>query len=331
MPHVAAIYRYPIKGLSPQPLTRVELEAGEAVSFDRVFALARPGGSVDPAAPKWAKKSQFVMMMLDDGLAELKTDLDVATRRFTVKVDDDEALAADLDDERSWPAVEAFFQSRVPGLQLAPRLVRSRDGHFCDKPDNLISLINLATIRSLEAQWGYAIDPLRFRANIYVDGVAPWAEFDWVGQDIRLGDAVCTVDRRNGRCAATNVDPTTGKRDLNIPGSLHAAFGHKDLGVYLVTRIGGGVKVGDAVEPPRVETPGQMPAPIPPTPPAAQNRFVCRGCYFVYDEAAGLSRLDIAPGTAFAAIPPSWRCPDCGTDKTNFRPQVAPTTRGGAA
>jgi GntR family transcriptional regulator/MocR family aminotransferase len=246
MPSVTAIYRYPIKGLSPQAMTRVELEAGHAFPFDRVFALARPGGPVDPAAPKWASKSAFLMLMRDERLAELTTHLDAETRRLTIALGDTQLLAADLDDEREWPAIETLFQRRVPNLSGTPRLVRSPDGHFMDKPENFISLINLATIRSLEAQWGYAIDPLRFRANVYVDGAEPWEEFDWIGADIRLGDAIFHVDRRNGRCAATNVDPATGRRDLDIPASLRADFGHADLGVYLTTRVGGGVEVGDA-------------------------------------------------------------------------------------
>jgi GntR family transcriptional regulator/MocR family aminotransferase len=329
MPSVKAIYRYPIKGLSPQAMTRVDLEAGRAFPFDRVFALARPGAPIDPAEPKWAKKSLFLMLMLDDGLAELKTHLDSETRRLTVKDGNSQLLAADLDDERDWPEVEAFFYDRVPNLRETPRLVRSRDGHFMDKPENLISLINLATVRSLEQQWGYEIDPLRFRANVYIDGAEPWEEFDWVGADIRLGDAVFTVDRRNGRCGATNVDPVSGKRNLDIPGSLRAAFGHKDLGVYLTTRVGGELKIGDSVEPPQREAAQRPRPPLARAPAAPQRRFICRGCYFIYEEAAGLPRLDIAPGTAFADIPQSWRCPDCGTDKTNFRPYVAPAARGG--
>ena len=332
MPSVKAIYRYPIKGLSPQAITRVALEPGGAVPFDRVFALARPGAPIDPAEPKWAKKSLFLMLMLDDGLAELKTHLDPETRRLTVMQGAARLLDVDLDDEREWPAVEAFFRARVAALREAPRLVRSRGGLFMDKPENLVSLINLATVRSLEAQWGYAIDPLRFRANLYIDGAEPWAEFDWVGADIRVGGAVMTVDRRNGRCGATNVNPVTGRRDLDIPGSLRAAFGHKDLGVYLTTRAGGEIKIGDPVETPQVEPsvrprPAAARAPAPPPP----RRFVCRGCYFIYEEAQGLPRHDIAPGTPFADIPSSWRCPDCGTDKDNFRPYVAaPGLRGAA-
>ena len=50
-----------------------------------------------------------------------------------------------------------------------------------DKPDNVLSLINLATVKSLSEQWGVDINPLRFRANFYVDGARPWEEFEWIG------------------------------------------------------------------------------------------------------------------------------------------------------
>jgi len=320
---VKGIYRYPIKGLSPQPMTRVELEAGGTFPHDRVFALARPGAPIDPVEPKWAKKSLFLMLMLDDGLADVKTHVDVETHRFTVMHGNKQLLAAELDNEGDWPAIETFFHKRVPTLREPPRLVRSRNGHFMDKPENLISLINLATVRSLEEQWGYEIDPLRFRANFYIDGAEPWEEFEWIGQDIRLGEALFTVDRRNGRCGATNVDPVTGRRDLDIPGSLRAAFGHKDLGVYLATRVGGCVTVGDLAEAPQTEASTRARAPISRALLSHQRRFICRGCYFIYEEPQGLPQQSISPGTLFADIPTSWRCPDCGTEKANFRPYVA--------
>jgi GntR family transcriptional regulator/MocR family aminotransferase len=190
-----------------------------------------------------------------------------------------------------------------------------------DKPDNVISLINLATVRSLEEKWGVEIDPLRFRANLYIDGANPWEEFDWVGSDIRLGNAVFAVDRKNGRCGATNVNPATGRRDLDIPGSLRATFGHKNLGIYLLAREGGEVAVGDSVLVPR-SAPARAVAHPPAPGNGAQRRFICRGCYFIYEEATGLPQQCITPGTPFTAIPASWRCPDCGTEKTTFRPYV---------
>jgi GntR family transcriptional regulator/MocR family aminotransferase len=322
MPVLKNIYRYPIKGLSAQPLNRIDLEARKPLPHDRIFALVRPGAPFDTSDPKWGKKGLFVMLMLEEALARVRTTLDVETMRLTIQQDNHQLIAADLGDEDGRAKVEDFFWQLVPSLRSAPTLVRSRDGHFMDKPDNVISLINLATVRSLEEQWGYKIDPLRFRANFYIDGAEPWEEFEWVGSDIVIGDTPFRVDRRNGRCGATNVNPETGRRDLDLPTSLRAAFGHKDLGIYLVARDGGRVTVGDHVAPPRSAGAGIVARPLPVAGHAGRQLFMCGGCYFIYEPAAGIPDQSIAPGTPFAAIPSNWRCPDCGTDKTTFRPHV---------
>jgi GntR family transcriptional regulator/MocR family aminotransferase len=318
---VAGIFRYPIKGLSAQAVPGVTLEAGKPFPFDRIFALARPGGPIDSDEPKWAKKGLFVMLMLDDALAQVQTFLDVDTLNFSVRKENQEILRVNLGEQSGRAEVEQLILRLVPTLRAPPRLVRARDGHFMDKPDNVLSLINLATVRHLQEQWGFEIDPLRFRANFYIDGAGPWEEFDWIGSDLRLGDALFRVDRRNGRCGATNVNPATGRRDLDIPASLRAAFGHKDLGVYLVTRKGGKIVVGDPAHVPRTEH--AEPVAIAAAPPVdGQRRFICRGCYFIYEEGLGLPRDKIPAGTPFASLAPDWRCPDCGTDKMTFRPYV---------
>jgi len=318
---VARLYRYPVKGLSAQPLSRVALDAEKPFPQDRIYALARPGAPIDRDDPKWAKKGLFVMLMLDEGLARVNTSLDLDTLRLTVKEGNREVASAQLADAAERTQIESFFWQLLPGLPAPPLLVHSSGGHFMDKPDNVISLINLSTVRSLEQQWGVEIDPLRFRANIYIDGAKPWEEFDWVGSEIRIGGVVFSVDRKNGRCGATNVNPATGRRDLDIPSSLRTAFGHKNLGVYLIARDGGDIAVDDPVFVPRT-------AATPPVPQAAHaplnggRRFICRGCYFIYEEVKGLPHQSISPGTPFSAIPANWRCPDCGTEKTTFRPFV---------
>ncbi len=314
---VSGLYRYPVKGLSPQPLAHVALQASQPFPADRVYALARPGAPVDAADPKWAKKGMFIMLMLDEALATVTTDLDVATRRMTVTKDGQPIAKSDFDNTGDRDAFEKVIWGLLPALPAPPTLLASRGGHFMDKPDNVISLINLATVRSLEQQWGCKIDPLRFRANIYIDGVAPWQEFDWIGSNISLGAMSFRVDRRNGRCGATNVDPKTGARDMNIPQALRRDFGHKDLGVYLVANTSGSLTVGDAVTTHGAQTAesisGAATAVMP-------HSFMCRGCFYIYDESKGVPQHSISPGTAFSAIPGDWRCPDCGTDKTSFRP-----------
>jgi len=236
-------------------------------------------------------------------------------------------LSVNLGSAEGRAAAEAFFFRQVDKLKGLPRLVRSRDGHFMDKPDNVISCINLATLRSLEAKWGSSVHPLRFRANFYIEGLRPWEELDWVGSDIRLGDVLFRVDRRNGRCSATNVNPVSGERDMDIPGALRKSFGHKDLGVYLVARSSGKVVLGDPVTVPDIApTSESVPAPAPLY---AAGSYICRGCYYILDPARGAP--GVPPGTDFEALGAEFSCPDCGTDRSNFRRHLADAALGEGA
>jgi GntR family transcriptional regulator/MocR family aminotransferase len=107
---------------------------------------------------------------------------------------------------------------------------------------------------------------------------------------------------------------------------LRAAFGHKDLGVYLVTRKTGEVALGAPVLAPRSAMVTRLPEPAARAPVSGHRRFICRGCYFIYEEARGLPQHGIPPGTGFSELPDGWQCPDCGTDKGNFRPHVEAET-----
>jgi GntR family transcriptional regulator / MocR family aminotransferase len=324
MPTVQEIYRYPIKGLSPQALPAISLHAGKPFPFDRLFAMARPGSAMNAAEPRWMKKGFFLMLMLDESLAQVHTQLDVETLQLEIKrrvvtgsepPASETLLIADLASAEGRAEVERFFERHVPELAGAPRLVRSPTGHFMDKPDNVMSCINLATVRELEKLWGHAVHPLRFRANFYIDGVPPWQEFEWLGREITLGGVQFLVDRRNGRCGATNVNPLSGARDLDIPGALRRHFGHKDLGVYLVARTSGDVRVGDRVVVPEVIAAPQTPASTSAS--TLSGTFICRGCYYLYDEDKGATGASL--GTPFGALPEDWLCPDCGTGKSAFR------------
>jgi GntR family transcriptional regulator/MocR family aminotransferase len=94
-----------------------------------------------------------------------------------------------------------------------------------------------------------------------------------------------------------------------------------------MTREGGQLSVGDTVAVPHPDLARQAHAAVERTLSTDSRRFICRGCYFIYEEIRGLPQQAIGPGTPFATLPATWRCPDCGTEKTTFRPYVSP---GGA-
>jgi uncharacterized protein YcbX len=101
---------------------------------------------------------------------------------------------------------------------------------------------------------GGAVHPLRFRANLYLDGWPAWHEADLVGERLAIGEARLRVVKRITRCAATNVDPDTAARDLEIPETLMRQLGHNECGIYAEVVVGGEIAVGDkiVVEAPRL-------------------------------------------------------------------------------
>ena len=130
--------------------------------------------------------------------------------------------------------IEQFFAGfiRTEKLRGSPHIVHA-DGHsFSDVSAKCVHMINLASLREIERVAGRPLDPLRFRGNIYVDGLEPWQEFQWLGQEILVGNCRLKIFKRTMRCAATNVDPETGERDMAIPALLERHWGHSDFGVY---------------------------------------------------------------------------------------------------
>jgi uncharacterized protein YcbX len=96
-----------------------------------------------------------------------------------------------------------------------------------------VSIVNLASVAAIENLVGMPVHPLRFRANLYVTDWPAWREFDLVGQEIAIGKAArLRIVKPIVRCAAIDVDPDTGIRDLSIPHALMRSFGHASCGVY---------------------------------------------------------------------------------------------------
>ncbi len=231
---VASIYRYPVKGLSAEPLNRVTLAPGACLPHDRRFAIAKAATHIDPAHPAWLPKSNFFMLMRDESLAQLQTRFDEANGMFTIQGKGRILLSTRITDDAGRAAIAAFFAEFLKDAQGHPPRIVEAPGHtFSDaqqKPGSTtyhyVSLVNLASVAALEQVVGMAVDPLRFRANVYLSALPAWEEFSWVGSNVTLGAARLRVVAPITRCAATNVNPATASRDLNLPATLREKFGH---------------------------------------------------------------------------------------------------------
>jgi uncharacterized protein len=245
---IDSIYRYPVKGLTPEQLARVALTPGQTLPADRRYAIENGPSGFDPADPKWMAKPHFLMLMRDEWLAGLRTHFDDASHLLTIRRNGDIAAQGDLETAGGRAAIENFFATAFASEIKGPPKVLSSEGHsFSDVARKVVSIINLASLRAIENMVDYTVHPLRFRANLYVEGWPPWHEFDLVDKTLAVGEVRLKVVKRITRCAAVNVDPDTAARDLAIPQALTRRLGHSECGIYAEVITGGAIAVGDAI------------------------------------------------------------------------------------
>jgi uncharacterized protein YcbX len=246
---IHAIYRYPVKGLSPEPLPSTVLLVGKTVTADRLYAIENGPSGFDPAAPAYFPKLRFLMLMRNGRLAGLDTRFNETNNVLTIHNGSHEVARGDLRTAEGRETIEAFFAAFCADeLRGPPKILRAANHSFSDVAKKVVSIINLASVAAIEAAVGAPVDPLRFRANLYVDDWPAWHEFELLDRDIAVGDhARLKIVKRIVRCAATNVEPRTGIRDLAIPETLLRMFGHADCGVYGEVIGAGSVSIGDPV------------------------------------------------------------------------------------
>lgn len=245
---VAALYRYPVKGLTPEALQRVTLDAGATMPFDRTYAIENGPGPFDPANPRHLAKIHFVMLMRNEQLASIKAAFNEGSHTLSLAKDGAEIARGDLRQHEGRVAIEQAVTALVgSSLRGAPRIVSAEDHSFSDVAAKCLHIINLESVRALETALGTVINPLRFRPNVIVDGWPAWSEFDCVGDALTVGSVTLEVFKRTERCAATNVDPATGSRDLKIPSFLSRTYGHTDFGVYARVATAGEIKIDDMI------------------------------------------------------------------------------------
>lgn len=247
---IQALYRYPVKGLSPEALDTVHVDQNDCFPLDRKYAIENSPGRFDPLSPRHLPKINFLMLMRNERLATLHSHVDPDTETLTLTRNGSPVATGQLSTPIGRKMLEQFLSSYFSReLRGAPRIVQAPGHSFSDVPLKCVHIVNLESIRALERVAGRTLDPLRFRANIYLEGLPAWSEFDWIGQHFSAGAAGLKVFTRTERCDATNVDPQSAARDTDVPALLRRHFGHSDFGVYATVTAGGDISLGDTMTP----------------------------------------------------------------------------------
>ncbi|MEF3048438.1 MOSC domain-containing protein [Pseudotabrizicola sp. L79] len=245
MIRLAHIVRHPIKSVGFEELAGASLTKGRALPFDREWAVTHEAAKFDRLT-EWHPKMNFLRGVAGPELMAISAQLDSATRRVTLRHPFAGALTVAPDEEG--PALVDWLRPLWPAERPAPARVDHLPGQaMTDWPDPFVSVLGLASNRALGQVMGQDLSIHRWRGNLWLDGLAAWAEFDLIGRHLQIGDAVLEVRQRITRCKATTVNPETGRSDADTLAALQQHFGHEDFGTYAVVVQSGAVALGDEV------------------------------------------------------------------------------------
>ena len=255
MNNIELLYRYPVKGLSAVALQDVCLKPGCGFPDDRKFAISDGSWTFDASTYEPRPKTDFMALLKYERLAELSSSYDAQRNALGLSQRGETPTMFMLEDPLEQERLADFLAVHLGREEVDPKpeLVVGDGISFTNVSAdsaawmNTISLINLSSMDALGEVMHNVLDPVRFRANIYFRGATPWDEFSWVGKEIKIGSARAKVVLKTRRCAATNVNPKNGLRDLGIPQALLKTYRHCDLGVYAEIVGGATVSLGDEI------------------------------------------------------------------------------------
>lgn len=239
---LAHIWRHPVKGIGAEALERITLAPGAPMPGDRAWALRHEGAA---AHDGWQPRRNFLVVASGPALAAVTARTEVDGR---LRLSHPDRPDLTFDPETEGERLIEWVRPLWPEQHSAPaRFHAAPPQGMADNGMAQVSLMNLASLRTLSQRVGRALDPRRFRGNLWLDGLAPWEEFDLVGRMIRIGQTRLEVTERIERCRATEANPENGRRDVDPCRALSTGYGHRDFGVYATVITGGVVQTGAEV------------------------------------------------------------------------------------
>lgn len=243
---ITEIWRHPIKSHGRELLDHVMLEAGKTMPWDRTWGVAHEAAKIEEG--EWARCGNFGRVAGSPELAAINASFDHKTSAMVLT----HPRSAPLEFDPTTPEGETAFLDWVKPLYPEDRaqpvgLYSAGERGLTDSSYPTVSINSHASLRALSQKAGREFTSMRWRGNLWIDGAAPWEEFDWIDKELRIGETVLRVTERIERCTATHANPETGKRDIDMVAFLTEAYGHFDFGVKAEIVTGGAIKNSDAV------------------------------------------------------------------------------------
>ena len=254
-PTISSISYCPVKSVSFQNIQLCEIKKNLGIVNDRIFAFSR---NVDLEKAKLIEKDANerklnYFLTLKNSPVLNKYNFVYENNKLTLNSNNKDIISISADD----PSERLLLANKLMELEnslLKPiTLLKNIDHPFFDTSHsknifNSMSLINLNSIKDFEKKVNEIIEPQRFRANFYIDGIDPWEERNWIGKIIKINNVSFKVEKNIPRCVAINLKPKTDDNSLNLLQSLKKSYNHFDMGIYLVSLDDGKVEIGNNIE-----------------------------------------------------------------------------------
>ena len=258
MPHVVALYRYPVKGFTPEACDNLTVLDEGRIAGDRVLGVRF--ADTQAADDAWSRKSGMLALINTPGLARLNVRFEQESFRLHVSLGTsvlfDEPLNSQGRERLAEVLAGYVAKLDVNPLTDHPERLPLRvigDGYsprYHDEPAGRITLHGRGSLEEVQTVVGNEVSELRFRSNIAVDGLTAWDEQSWVGRKVRIGAVEFDVVKPKTRCLATHANPTTGHRDIPILTTLTQKLSQENptfAVAMLPSGAGGQIRLGDEV------------------------------------------------------------------------------------
>ncbi|WP_170403639.1 MOSC domain-containing protein [Ruegeria arenilitoris] len=239
---VTQLCRHPIKSHGRETVATVNVIPGQTMPGDRVWAVAHEASKADGSV--WVPCANFSRGAKAPKLMAISALYNGETLTLSHPDRPDLTFAPDSEQQVFLDWVKPLMPA---DRAASARIIRVPGRGMTDSDFPSISLCNMASHRAVGQKLGQDLSIHRWRGNIWFDGMPLWEEFEWLGREVQIGEAVFRVRERITRCLATTANPDTGIRDADTLGTLES-WGHKDFGVYAEVLKGGAISVGDKVE-----------------------------------------------------------------------------------
>jgi len=256
---ISSINYCPVKSISFQSVQNCKIKKNIGIIMDRIFAFAK---GLDQETVKLFEKSPNERIGKWNNILTLKNSAVLNKYNFIFNNDklilfhkNEKLLSIDVNHNAHYKKISNKILELEKSLKPPLTLMKNEISPFFDTSfskkigfTNSISLLNIQSIIDFENKINNKVEPSIFRGNIYIDGIKPWAEREWLGKVITINDVNFKVEKNIPRCVAINLKPQSDDNSFDLLQLLKKTYNHFDMGIFLTALDDGEISIGNSIK-----------------------------------------------------------------------------------